>query len=199
MNPSRKEMPEPDGTVTLLLTQVRDGNQEAANRLIPLIYKELRQMAGACMRGERPGHTLQATALVNEAYMRMVGGHPVEWQNRAHFFAIAAHTMREVLLDYARRARAAKRGGHDAQRVELDEEFSSAPDKLEEVIAIDEALERLAQIDARQSRIVELRFFAGLNVEEAGEVMGVSPKTIKREWRSAKAWLHREMDTAKSK
>jgi RNA polymerase sigma factor (TIGR02999 family) len=191
-------MPEPDGTVTLLLTQVRDGNQEAANQLIPLIYKELRQMAGACMRGERPGHTLQATALVNEAYMRMVGGHPVEWQNRAHFFAIAAHTMREVLLDYARRFRAEKRGGSDARRVELDEEFPVASDRLEEVIAIDEALERLARIDPRQSRIVELRFFAGLSVEEAGEVMGVSAKTIKREWRSAKAWLHREMDTVKS-
>src|ERR1017187_8331596 len=156
---SRKDMPEPDGTVTLLLTQVRDGNQEAANQLIPLIYEELRQMAGAFMRGERPGDTLQATALVNEAYMRMVGGHPVEWQNRAHFFAIAAHTMREVLLDYARRSRAAKRGGGNARKVELDEEFSVGPDKLEEVIAIDEALERLAQIDPRQSRIVELRFF----------------------------------------
>ena len=191
-------MPEPDGTVTLLLTQVRDGNQEAANQLIPLIYEELRQMAGAFMRGERPGDTLQATALVNEAYMRMVGGHPVEWQNRAHFFAIAAHTMREVLLDYARRSRAAKRGGGNVRKVELDEEFSVGPDKLEEVIAIDEALERLAQIDPRQSRIVELRFFAGLKVEEAAEVMGVSPKTIKREWRSAKAWLHREKDTVKS-
>jgi RNA polymerase sigma-70 factor (ECF subfamily) len=192
-------MAEPDSTVTLLLTQVRDGNQEAANQLIPLIYKELRQMAAAFMRGERPGHTLQATALVNEAYMRMVGAGPVEWQSRAHFFAIAAHTMREVLLDYARRARASKRGGSDAQRVELEEEFAIAPDKLEEVIAIDEALERLARIDPRQSRIVELRFFAGLNVEEAGEVMGISPKTIKREWRSAKAWLHREMDTVKPK
>jgi RNA polymerase sigma factor (TIGR02999 family) len=131
--------------------------------------------------------------------MRMVGAGPVEWQSRAHFFAIAAHTMREVLLDYARRARASKRGGSDAQRVELEEEFAIAPDKLEEVIAIDEALERLARIDPRQSRIVELRFFAGLNVEEAGEVMGISPKTIKREWRSAKAWLHREMDTVKPK
>jgi RNA polymerase sigma-70 factor (ECF subfamily) len=170
-------MSEPDGAV-LLLTQVRDGNQEAANQLIPLIYRELRQMAGACMRGERPGHTLQATALVNEAYMRMVGGHPVEWQNRAHFFAVAAHTMREVLLDYARRARADKRGGSEERRVELDEEFPVAPDKLEEVIAIDEALERLALIDPLQSRIVELRFSAGLNVEEAVEVMGISPKTI---------------------
>jgi RNA polymerase sigma factor (TIGR02999 family) len=131
--------------------------------------------------------------------MRLVGGgNPVEWQNRVHFFAIAAHTMREVLLDYARRSRAAKRGGGDNQRVELDEVFSVTSGKFEEVIAIDDALERLAQIDPRQSRIVELRFFAGLNVEEAAEVMGVSPKTIKREWRSAKAWLHREMDTVKA-
>jgi RNA polymerase sigma factor (TIGR02999 family) len=136
--------------VTLLLTQLREGNQEAANRLVPLIYSELRRMAGAYMRGERPGHTLQATALVNEAYMRLVGGQPVEWQNRAHFFAIAAHTMREVLLDYARRVRADKWGGNDARRVELDEDLSIASDKLEEVIAIDEALERLDRIDPRQ-------------------------------------------------
>ncbi|MBZ5623274.1 MAG: sigma-70 family RNA polymerase sigma factor [Acidobacteriia bacterium] len=192
-------MPELDGDVTLLLTQVRDGNQEAANQLVPLVYNELRRMAGAYMRGERPGHTLQATALVNEAYMRLAGGQPIEWQNRAHFFAIAAHTMREVLLDYARRFRAGKRGGSEARRVEMDEQLYIVPDKLDDVIAIDEALERLAQIDPRQSRIVELRFFAGLNVDEAAEVMGVSPKTIKREWRSAKAWLHREMAGGESK
>lgn len=186
------------GDVTFLLTQLRQGSQEAANRLVPLIYSELRRMAGAYMRGERPGHTLQATALVNEAYMRLVGGQPVEWQNRAHFFATAAHTMREVLLDYARRVRADKRGGSDARRVEIDEALCIVPDKLEDVIAIDEALERLDRIDPRQSRIVELRFFAGLNVEETAEVMGVSPKTIKREWRSAKAWLHREMAAVRS-
>jgi RNA polymerase sigma factor (TIGR02999 family) len=153
-------------------------------------------MAGAYMRGERPGHTLQATALVNEAYMRLVGGQATQWENRAHFFAIAAHTMREVLVDHARRHGAGKRGG-DARRVEMDDELSIVAGKLEDVIAIDEALQRLAEIDPRQSRLVELRFFAGLNVEEAAEIMGISPKTIKREWRSAKAWLHRELDTVK--
>jgi RNA polymerase sigma factor (TIGR02999 family) len=185
-------MPEPDGNVTLLLTELREGNQEAANRLMPLIYSELRRMAGSYMQRERPGHTLQATALVNEVYMRLVGGEPVPWQNRAHFFAIAAHAMRGVLLDYARRRHAGKRGGMDAQKVEIDELRGVSP-KIENVIAIDEALERLERIDPRQSRLIELRFFAGLSVEEAAEVMGVSPVTIKREWRSAKAWLHREL------
>ncbi|SPF55587.1 RNA polymerase, sigma-24 subunit, ECF subfamily [Candidatus Sulfopaludibacter sp. SbA4] len=185
-------MPEPGGEVTLLLTELREGNQEAANRLMPLIYGELRRMAGSYMQRERASHTLQATALVNEVYMRLAGGEPAPWQNRAHFFAIAAHAMREVLLDYARRRTAGKRGGKDAQKVEIDAEFLSVSPKIENVIAIDEALERLARIDPRQSRLIELRFFAGLSVEEAAEVMGVSPVTIKREWRSAKAWLHRE-------
>jgi len=191
-------MPEPDGDVTLLLTEIRAGNQQAVSQLVPLIYDELRRMAAVYMRGERPGHTLQATALVNEAYMRLVGGQEVQWENRAHFFAIAAHTMREVLLDHARRHHAEKRGGLDARRVEMDDQLSIAADKLEDVLAIDEALERLAQIDARQSRLVELRFFAGLNVEEAAEVMGISPKTVKRDWRSARAWLHRELATVRS-
>jgi RNA polymerase sigma factor (TIGR02999 family) len=182
------------GNVTILLTQLREGNQEAADQLIPLIYCEFRRMAGGYMQRERPGHTLQATALVNEAYLRLVGGQAAQWQNRAHFFAMAAHTMREVLLDYARRHHAGKRGGGDARKVEIDDELLIAADKLEDVLAIDELLERLAQIDPRQSRLVELRFFAGMNVEETAEVMGVSPKTIKREWRSAKAWLHRELD-----
>jgi RNA polymerase sigma factor (TIGR02999 family) len=128
--------------------------------------------------------------------MRLVGGQATQWENRAHFFAIAAHTMREVLVDHARRHGAGKRGG-DARRVEMDDELSIVAGKLEDVIAIDEALQRLAEIDPRQSRLVELRFFAGLNVEEAAEIMGISPKTIKREWRSAKAWLHRELDTVK--
>jgi RNA polymerase sigma factor (TIGR02999 family) len=155
-------------------------------------------MAGAYMRGERPGHTLQATALVNEAYMRLIGRQEVQWENRAHFLAISAHTMRQVLLDHARRHHADKRGGIDARKVEIDEELCIAADRLENVIVMDEVLERLAQIDPRQSRLVELRFFAGLSVEEAAEVMSVSPKTIKREWRSAKAWLHRELATVKA-
>lgn len=183
------------GDVTRLLAQLREGNQEAADRLVPLVYDELRRMAGAYMRRERPGHTLQATALVHEAYLRLVVQEPA--QNRAHFFAIAAHTMRQVLVDYARQRGAGKRGGPGARRVDIDGELLIAAEALEDVIAIDEALERLTQIDPRQSRLVELRFFAGLDVEEAAEVMAVSPTTIKREWRSAKAWLQRELAAAK--
>ena len=191
-------MPGSGGDVTLLLAQLREGNQEAANQLVPLVYDELRRIAGSYMQRERVGHTLQATALVHEAYVRLAGGQPVEWQNRAHFYAIAAHTMRQVLLDYARRRHADKRGGSEARKVDVDAELLIAEDSLDEVMAIDELLQRLAKIDPRQSRLIELRFFAGLNVEETAEVMGVSPITVKREWRSAKAWLHREMANAKS-
>ena len=187
-------MSAPEGDVTRLLAQLRGGNQEAADQLVPLVYNELRRMAGAYMQRERPGHTLQATALVHEAYMRLVVREPA--QNRAHFFAIAAHTMRQVLLDYARRRDAGKRGGAGARRVDLDGELPIAAEALDDVLAIDEVLKRLEQIDPRQSRLVELRFFAGLDVEEAAEVMGVSPTTIKREWRSAKAWLRRELAAA---
>lgn len=191
-------MSAPDGHVTLLLTELRQGNQEAANRLLPLIYSELRRMAGNYMQRERPGHTLQATALVNEVYMRLAGGQSAPWQNRAHFFGVAAHAMREVLLDYARGHNAGKRGGKDAQKVDIDaEHLRAVSPKIENVIAIDAALERLERIDPRQSRLIELRFFAGLSVEESAEVLGVSPITIKREWRSAKAWLHRELATAR--
>ena len=185
-------MPE-SGEVTLLLAELREGNQEAANRLMPLIYRELRKMAGSYMQRERSGHTLQATALVNEVYMRLAGGEPVPWQNRAHFLGIAAHAMREILLDYARRRIAVKRGGKDAYRVEIDLELRGVSPRIENVLAIDEALGRLEQIDPRQSRLIELRFFAGLTVDEAAEVMGISSVTVKREWRSAKAWLHREL------
>jgi RNA polymerase sigma factor (TIGR02999 family) len=190
-------MPGYGGEVTLILARLREGRQEAANELVPLVYGELRRMAGAYMQHERPGHTLQATALVHEAYMRLVGEESVEWQNRAHFFAIAAHTMRQVLLDYARRRHADKRGGINARKVDIDAELLVGENTLEDVIAIDEALERLAAIDPRQSRLVELRFFAGLSVEEAAEVMGISAVTVKRDWRMAKAWLHRELAAAK--
>jgi RNA polymerase sigma-70 factor, ECF subfamily len=188
-------MPDTGGDVTRLLEQLRAGNQDVAEQLVPLVYNELRRIAGAQMRRERPGHTLQATALVHEAYMRLAGDVPA--QNRAHFFAIAAHTMRQILLDYARRRHAGKRGGAGARKVDLDAELLVGGDTLEDVIAIDEALERLAQIDPRQSRLVELRFFAGLDVEEAAEVMGISATTMKREWRSAKAWLQKELAAAK--
>jgi RNA polymerase sigma factor (TIGR02999 family) len=190
-------MAEPGGAVTLLLARLREGHQEAANELVPLVYAELRRMAGAYMQRERPGHTLQATALVHEAYMRMVGGEPAQSQNRAHFFAIAAHTMRQVLLDYARRRHAEKRGGAAARKVDMDAELVVAANTLDDVIAVDEALQKLAPIDPRQSQLIELRFFAGLSVEEAAEVMGVSAVTVKREWRLAKAWLQRALAVEK--
>ena len=191
-------MPEAGGDVTWLLGQLRAGNQDVAGELVPLIYDELRRIAGAQMRRERPGHTLQATAVVHEAYMRLVGDQEIQWQNRAHFFAIAAITMRRVLLDYARQHHAGRRGGEGARKVDIDAELLIANDRLEDVVALDEVLGRLTEMDPEQGRIVELRFFAGLNVEETAEVMGISPSTVKREWRLAKAWLDRELATAKS-
>jgi RNA polymerase sigma-70 factor (ECF subfamily) len=191
-------MPGSGGAVTLLLAQLREGNQEAANELVPLVYGELRRMAAVYMQRERPGRTLQATELVHEAYMRLVGGESPEWQNRAHFFAIAAHTMRQVLLDYARRRHAVKRGGVNAQKVDIESGLLIAENTLDDVIAIDEVLERLARIDPRQSRMIELRFFAGLSIDEIAEVTGFSSATVKREWRSAKAWLHRELASVKA-
>lgn len=191
-------MPEAGGDVTQLLGQLRAGNQDVAGQLVPLIYDELRRIAGAQMRRERPGHTLQATAVVHEAYMRLVGDHEIQWQNRAHFFAIAAIAMRRVLLDYARQRHAGRRGGEGARKVDIDAELLVGHDRLEDVVALDEVLTRLTEMDPDQGRIVELRFFAGLNVEETAEVMGISPSTVKREWRLAKAWLDRELATAKS-
>jgi RNA polymerase sigma factor (TIGR02999 family) len=190
-------MPEANGDVTRLLGQLRAGNHDVAEQIVPLIYDELRRIAGAQMRRERPGHTLQATAVVNEAYMRMVGEQEMQWQNRAHFFAIAAITMRRVLLDYARQHHAGRRGGEAARKVDIDAELLVGQDRIEDVVALDEVLARLTGMDPDQGRIVELRFFAGLNVEETAEVMGISPSTVKREWRLAKAWLDRELSTAK--
>ncbi|MEP6716337.1 MAG: sigma-70 family RNA polymerase sigma factor [Terriglobia bacterium] len=189
-------MPETGGDVTQLLGQLRAGNHEVANQLIPLIYDQLRRIAGAQMGRERPGHTLQATAVVHEAYMRLAGEQDVPWQNRAHFFAIAAKTMRRVLLDYARQRHAEKRGGEGAHKVELDAEILVGDDRIEDVVAIDEVLGRLSEMDPQQGQIVELRFFAGLDVDETAEVLGISASTVKREWRMAKAWLQREMGVA---
>jgi len=191
-------MPEPAGDVTQLLRQLRAGQPDAADQLVPLIYRELRRIAGAQMAHERPGHTLQATAVVHEAYMRLAGEQDIEWQNRAHFFGIAARTMRRVLLDYARQRHAGKRGGSGAGKVDLDAELLIGDDRLEDVVALDQVLTRLSEMDEEQGRIVELRFFAGLNVEETAEAMGLSPRTVKREWRLARAWLERELAAAKS-
>lgn len=189
-------MPEPAGDVTQLLREIRDGHPEAADQLVPLIYRELRRIAGAQMAHERAGHTLQATAVVHEAYIRLAG-EQVDWQNRAHFFGIAARTMRRVLLDHARQRRAGKRGGEGARKVDIESELLISDDRLEDVIALDEVLTRLSQMDEQQGRIVELRFFAGLNVEETAEALGISPRTVKREWRLARAWLDRELTGAR--
>lgn len=186
-------MPDAGGSVTVLLRQLREGRTDVAGQLVPLIYDELRRIAGAQMRRERAGHTLQATALVHEAYMRLAGEQDIQWQNRAQFFAIAARVMRQVLLDYARQRHAEKRGGEGSQKVEIDAELLAGPNRIGDIVAMDEVLNRLSELDQVQGRIVELRFFAGLSVEETAEVMGISDSTVKREWRSAKAWLHREL------
>ncbi|HXH06871.1 MAG TPA: sigma-70 family RNA polymerase sigma factor [Vicinamibacterales bacterium] len=184
-------MPASEADVTRLLTEWTAGNLAARDQLIPLVYDELREIAGRWLRRERTGHTLQPTALVHEAYLRLVDQRRVRWRDRAHFFAVAATTMRRVLVDHARRRGAAKRGG-GAATIPIDDEVlgtALAPD----ILALDEALSALAALDERQVRIVELRVFAGLTIEEAAEVLRLSPSTIKADWSLAKAWLYREL------
>ncbi len=178
--------------VSQLLVEWRNGDQQALDRLMPLVYDELRRIAGRYMKRERSEHTLQTTALVNEAYLRMVDQKNVDWQNRAHFFAVAASVMRHLLVDHAR-ARGRVRRGADPQQVSLDEAALISEQKGEEMIALDEALTKLAAIDARKVKIVELRYFSGLSAEETATVLGVSEITVKREWLKAKAWLYREL------
>ena len=179
--------------VTQLLREWNRGSSEALEKLIPIIYEELRARAARYLRRERPGHTLQTTALVHEAYLRLAGAQDLPWQNRTHFFAIAATLMRRILVEHARKKAASKRGGADV-RLTLDESLAMT-DRAQgvDVIAVDEALDRLAAVDAQQARVVELRFFSGLSVEETAEALGVSPRTVKRDWAVAKAWLHREL------
>jgi RNA polymerase sigma factor (TIGR02999 family) len=178
--------------VTQLLVDWSNGDTAALDKLTPLIYAELRRLAHHYMSRERPGHTLQTTALVNEAYLRLVDRKNVHWQNRAHFFAIAAESMRCILVDHARGLAYAKRGG-GARKIALDEAMTVSQERAAEVVAVDEALKGLAALDPQQSRIVELRFFGGLTIEETAEVLHLSPATIKREWSTAKAWLHHEL------
>jgi RNA polymerase sigma factor (TIGR02999 family) len=159
---------------------------------MPLVYDELRHLARDYLRRERAGHTLQPTGLVHEAYLRLVDQTSATWQNRAHFFSVAARVMRRVLVDYAREHRAQKRGGH-LEKVEFDEALAPSIDKSLDLVALDEALQELTALDPRQSQIVELRFFGGMTVEEIAELLDVSPRTVKREWRLAKAWLRREV------
>ena len=178
--------------VTQLLVEWSNGDKAALDRLMPLVHAELRRLAHRYMSRERPGHTLQTTALVNEAYVRLVNREDVHWQNRAHFFAIAAELMRTILVDHARSHAYAKRGG-GAQKIELDEAMIVSQERAAEVVALDDVLKELAKIDPQQSRIVELRFFGGLTIEETAEVLNLSPATIKREWSTAKAWLYHEL------
>ena len=179
--------------VTRLLLDWSNGDRAAFDQLVPLVYDELHRLAHHYMRQERAQHTLQTTALVNEAYVRLIDQNSVHWQGRAHFFAIAAQMMRRILVDYARSRRYAKRGG-EGHQVSFDESAIVSPQKGAELVAVDEALTDLAQHDARKSKIVELRFFGGLNIDETAEVMGISPTTVQREWRSAKAWLYHSMN-----
>jgi RNA polymerase sigma factor (TIGR02999 family) len=184
---------------THLLQQWARGDRAALDRLMPLVYDELRRLAASYMRRERPSHTLQATALVNEAYLRLIDQTQVQWQNRAHFFGIAAQLMRRILVDHARSDQAAKRGGGKTQ-ISLDNDqvlresmIYSGEDQSLDMLALDEALEELAELDPQQGRIVELRFFGGLSIEETAEALGSSPATVKREWAMARAWLHRRL------
>jgi RNA polymerase sigma factor (TIGR02999 family) len=182
----------PANAVTRLLLAWSDGDPAARDALLPLVYPELRRVARQRLRHERPGHTLQPTALVHEAYMKLVGLRRMRWQDRAHFFAVASRLMRRILVDHARRRAAAKRGGGRSALTLRGGEGGSPETELD-LLALDEALARLAVLDPRQERLTDLRFFAGLDVEETAEVLGVSPATVKREWRTAKAWLYREL------
>jgi RNA polymerase sigma-70 factor, ECF subfamily len=178
--------------VTRLLAAWRNGDRQALERLMPLVYAELRRIAGRYMKRERAGHTLQTTALVNEAYLRLVKEQHVDWQDRAHFFAVAARVMRHLLVDHARTRSYVKRGG-SAQRVTLDEAAIISAQRDEDLLALDEALGTLAGIDPRKVHLVELRYFGGMSAAEAATVLGVSEVTVKREWLKAKAWLYREL------
>ena len=181
--------------VTQLLVNWSRGDEAALDQLMPLVYGELRRLAAAYLRRERSNHTLQGTALVHEAFLRMVNQQDVQWKNRAHFYGIAAQMIRRILVDYARSQHAEKRGA-GAVKLELDEAMAVAQTNSEvDLLGLNDSLDRLAQLDERQSRVVELRFFAGLSIEETAEVLHLSPASIKREWQTARAWLFRDMST----
>jgi RNA polymerase sigma factor (TIGR02999 family) len=182
--------------VTLLLQAWSGGDKEALDRLAPLVYRELRRIAGRIMTAERPNHTLQATALVNEAYVRLVDTQQVSWQDRAHFFALCARAMRQILIDHARARASEKRGGGEIL-LELDEAVASAPSPAANLLELDDALNRLAAIDPRKSQVVEMRFFGGLSLEETAEALKVSTKTVQRDWDLARGWLYRELSAKK--
>ena len=179
------------GEITQLLKAMHAGDAGAADRLLPLVYQELHRIAQAYMRRERPDHTLQATALINEAYLRLAG-EDIDWSSRAQFVGLAADVMRQVLVDYARQHRASRRAG-DMHRVEMNEDLAISPDRLEEVASIDEALTRLADANPRQARVVELRYFGGLSVDQIARILDVSPRSVKRDWSLARIALNRHL------
>jgi RNA polymerase sigma-70 factor (ECF subfamily) len=179
-------------SVTKLLEQWNNGDRDALDKLMPLIYDELRKMAGRYMRQQNPGHTLQTTALIHEAYLRMVKQKEKHFQNRAHFFGVAAQAMRQILVDYARARHTAKRGG-GTRPVSLEEAAIVSSERVAELVAFDDALKELEELSKRQSRVVELRYFGGLSIEETATVLEVSPETVMRDWNMAKAWLHRAL------
>lgn len=185
-------MSESSEQITRLLVQWSGGNRGALDQLLPIVYNDLKRLAAAYLRRERPGHTLQSTALVHEAFLRLVDQREVTWQNRAQFFGIASQAIRRILVDHARHHKAQKRGG-EALRVTIDESIAVAGGGDFDILALEDALEKLAALDERQSRIVELRFFGGLSIEDTGEVLGLSPATVKRDWSMARVWLFREL------
>jgi len=178
--------------ITGILLRWSHGDEHALDSLTPLVYLDLRRIASYLLKGERPGHTLQPSALVNEAYLKLAGPARVQWQNRTHFFAVAARAMRQILVDYARSHQREKRGGN-VQMLPLDEALVFAAERSGELLALDEAMDRLAALDQRKARVVELRFFGGLENEEIGEVLNISANTVMRDWNMAKAWLRRDM------
>jgi RNA polymerase sigma factor (TIGR02999 family) len=183
--------------ISLLLDQYRDGQAEAFGKMMALVYDDLRRLAAWQLQTERPEHTLQPTALVHEAYLKLAGQNPVDWQNKEHFFALAAQVMRHILVDHARTKQRDKRGGGQTS-VALDEAFGLSHPSEPDLVELDEALSMLAAQDARKCRIVELRYFGGLSIEETADVLGISPTTVRREWTLAKAWLRRELGKSAS-
>ena len=182
-----------EAEITELLVAWKNGSQQAIESLLPMVEKELRKIARRQIRGERANHTLQTTALVNEAYLKLVKAADVDWQNRAQFFGISAKIMRRILVNYARDAKAAKRGGGEAELVDLDEALLLTPEKSRRLVDLDDALKRLEAFDELKSRIVEMRFFSGMSIEETAEALGISPSTVSLHWRLARAWLKNEI------
>lgn len=179
--------------ITEMLVRWKNGDEQAIESLLPLVEKELRRIAARQLRRERANHTLQTTALINEAYLKLVNQPDVNWQNRAQFFGISAKIMRRILINYAREARAQKRGGEEAKFINIDDALVFTPEKSEQLINLDEALKRLETFDHLKSRIVEMRFFSGMSIEETAEALGVSPSSVSQHWRMARAWLKKEI------